>query len=346
MKQGETAEARSGTASNLRRKLGRGLVSLVSAPVHVDLPVAPKPSNAVARNRVAASPTKPAETVQSNYDQPSPLEPGLQMLVLSDVHPNPRQPRQDFDQESLKALAASISKSGMMQPIVVRTDRNGGYQIIAGERRWRASQLVGLTHIHAVVREVDDKTAAQFSLVENLQREDLNPIERAEAFQRLIDEFGMMHQEIAENVGLERSSVTNHLRLNELDEFSKDAVRAGRLSIGHAKVLLALTNNERRRAIAGQAVQQAWSVRELERRVKEIIDSGASTDAVSDTPAVLKTSTMHPHMADLEKRLTQHLGTKVRIRPGRTKGSGKLIIDFYNLDQFEGLMERLQYVSD
>jgi ParB family chromosome partitioning protein len=271
----------------------------------------------------------------------------MQLLSLKDVHANPRQPRQDFDQDSLKSLADSIAKSGMMQPIVVRPDQKGGYQIIAGERRWRASQLLGLERIHAVIRYVDDRTAAQFSLVENLQREDLNPMERAEAFQRLIDEFGLMHQEIAESVGLDRSSVTNHLRLNELDDFSKDAVRADRLTLGHAKALLALANNERRRALATQAVQQAWSVRELERRAKLVADGIGNGGGAKDSDgAPAKPITMHPHMADLQKRLGEHLGTKVHIRPGRTKGSGKLIIDFFNLDQFEGLMNRLQFESD
>lgn len=350
MKTAENTESKIGPAKNLRRRLGRGLVSLVSAPVHVDLQKADLiTSDEPSTSKVRVHSEMTAHQSSTDKHTPHQDDPGLRIILLADVRPNPRQPRQDFDQESLKALASSISKSGMMQPIVVRPDRIGGYQIIAGERRWRASQMLGLSRIHAVVRDVDDKTAAQFSLVENLQREDLNPIERAEAFQRLVDEFGLMHQEIAESVGLERSSVTNHLRLNELDDFSKDAVRAGRLSLGHAKTLLALTNIERRRALAGQAVQQAWSVRELERRVKESLEAAAGGSIEAGTgaePATLKSATVHPHMADLEKRLSEHLGTKVRLRAGRTKGSGKLVIDFYNLDQFEGLMNRLQFESD
>lgn len=340
----ENTEAKPGSSANLRRRLGRGLVSLVSTPVRVDLPGQSHPDSTVPP--LSAKTTAP-EMSTSTTDL---MEhgTGLRILALSEVHSNPRQPRQDFDPDSLKALASSISNSGMMQPIVVRPDRKGGFQIIAGERRWRASQLLGLAQIHAIVREVDDKTAAQFSLVENLQREDLNPIERAEAFQRLIEEFGLMHQEIAVSVGLERSSITNHLRLNELDDFSKDAVRAGRLSLGHAKVLLAITNNERRRALAGQAVQHAWSVRELDRRVKEIAESAPSAEGGREraSSATAKSLSIHPHMADLEQRLGRHLGTKIHIRPGRTKGSGKLVIEFYSLDQFEGLMERLNYVAD
>ena len=322
-----------------RRRLGRGLGSMISSPVQINLHASEIPE----RSKLLRSSPATDEHL-SDSSGPGAIsagaEDGIRMLALSDVHPNPRQPRQDFDEDSLKALASSIAKSGMMQPILVRPERKGGYQIIAGERRWRACQTLGLPRIHAVIRDVDDRMAAQFSLVENLQREDLNPIERAEAFQRLVDEHGLMHQDIAESIGWDRSSVTNHLRLNELDEFCKGAVRGGQMSMGHAKVLLAIPNIERRRELAGQAVKQAWSVRELEQRVKA---AGEGRPIVAPSAA---STIIHPHMNDLQKRLGEHLGTKVHIRPGRTKGSGQLIIEFYNLDQFEGLMTRLQFNND
>jgi ParB family chromosome partitioning protein len=330
----------SSTGKGLRKRLGRGLGSLISAPVHVDLQANRQPE-----------PINPSVSIEHEPSKPAHDDSGLMAIPLSSIHPNPRQPRQDFDPDALRTLADSISRSGMMQPIVVRPAIQSGssskssqsipasYQIIAGERRWRACQLLGLQSIQAVVRDVDDRTAAQFSLIENLQREDLNPIERAEAFQRLIEQFGLTHQEIAESVGLDRSSITNHLRLNELDDATKDLVRAGRLSLGHAKVLLAVANISLRAGLATQVVQQEWSVRELERRVK----SSHQAQPMSELAVAAPATPALAHMNDLQKRLGEHLGTKVHIRTGRSKGSGKLIIEFYNLDQFEGLMQRLAF---
>jgi ParB family chromosome partitioning protein len=320
IQQPETSNSRTG----LKRRLGRGLGSLISAPVQVE----PPPSQ-VNREPGNASATR-AMLMATTGQQTS--------LPIGNVKPNSNQPRQSFDESTLQTLASSIKNSGMMQPIVVRPGQTGEYQIIAGERRWRAAQIAGLDRIDVVIRDVDDRTAAQFSLVENLQREDLNPIERAEAFQRLVNDFGLTHQEIAESVGLDRTSITNHLRLLELDDDIKAALRDGRLSPGHAKALLAFTNNERRRAVAMQAAKDGWSVRETERRVKAMIEASAGR-----TSAKPRGAAMPAHMIDLEKRLSDHLGTKVHIQTGREKNSGRLIIEFYSLDQFEGLLERLQF---
>jgi len=332
-------------ATSIRRKLGRGLGSLISAPVRVDLPGQPERSTdrpaAFDRTSISAPMVKSPSSAEL-VNEPS--EMGICLLALDEIRPNPRQPRQHFDEDALNSLANSIKSSGLMQPIVVRPRPGAagagglaGFELIAGERRWRAAQIAGLLRIPAVVRQIDDKSAAELSLVENLQREDLNPLERAEAFRRLIEEFGLTHQEVAERIGLDRTSVTNHLRLNELDEFTKDAVRAGRLSLGHAKALLVITNVEARSELAGLALRQGWSVRELERRTKQEQSSGQAARIGKPVPAAL------PHLSDLQKQLCQHLGTKVHLRPGRTKGSGKLIIEFYTLDQFEGLMRRMQF---
>jgi ParB family chromosome partitioning protein len=353
------------SATSLRRKLGRGLGSLISAPIRVDVPMANAPTSVVAEppfppgnvgTKPHAGPHAPAINTSSNAN-------GVLLLDLGAIHPNPRQPRQHFDEDALRALAASITSSGLMQPIVVRPDRHGtgegsgatagGYQIIAGERRWRAAQLARVQQIPAIVRDVDDQTAAEFSLIENLQREDLNPIERAEAFQRLIDDFQLTHNQIADRVGLDRTSVTNHVRLNDLDEFTKDSLRAGRLTLGHGKVLLAIANNEARAGLAAQAVRHAWSVRELEAHVRQWgggkrANEGALHDAAATAgqPATAAAGARQPHLAELQRRLGEHLGTKVRIHPGRTKGSGRLVIEFFSLDQFEGLMRAMQFVSD
>jgi len=261
------------------------------------------------------------------------------MIPTDEIHPNPNQPRKHFDEASLRSLAASIRSAGLMQPIVVRPGLAGGFQLVVGERRWRAAQLIGLSPLPAIVQELDDQTATTWALIENVQREDLNPIERAEAFRQLIDEHGLTHQELADRVGVNRSSVTNFLRLLELDEASRADVRDERLTVGHAKVLLAITNSIQRRRLAEAAIRQAWSVRELERRVGQLSNRAAVGPA--DPPAA-----MDAHVQDLQRQLGAHLGTKVTIQAGKKKGTGRLIIDFYGLDQFDGLMQRRGFVSE
>lgn len=324
-------------ATSVRRKLGRGLGSLLSAPVKVDVPVM----------NAAGAPQIPASAVPPPIEQPG--SSGLQSIETQRIQPNPRQPRQHFDDQALHALAASIANSGLMQPIVVRLKSKQGsnlpYEIIAGERRWRAAQLAGLDRIPALVRDVDDRTAAELSLVENVQREDLNPMERADAFRRLIDDFGLSQQDLAERVGLDRSSISNHLRMHELDELTQDAVRKGMLSLGHAKALLSITNLSQRRALAAQAVRMGWSVREVERRAKLDHAGASAADPIATMPK-RAVSPAAANAADLERRLSEHLGTKVQLQQGRTKGSGKLVIEFFNLDQFEGMLRRMQFDAD
>lgn len=341
--------------TSIRRRLGKGLGSLISSPVKVDVPAEISQKSVASGSDgvpdTATTPTR-SNTESSAADHPS----GLRMIEITRIQPNPKQPRQHFDESALAMLAGSIASSGLMQPIVVRpaprsNEPSGtalpgaAFQIIAGERRWRAAQLAGLKHIPAVVRDVDDRTAAELSLVENLQREDLNPIERADAFKRLVEDFGLSQQEIASQVGLDRSSISNHLRLLELDEPTRQSVRDGRLTMGHAKALLSITNLSRRNAMAQQAVRGDWSVRELERRAKPA--AGEPTAAAAPTEASPRlVSRASANAADLARRLSEHLGTKVHVQPGRTKGSGRLIIEFFTLDQFEGLLSRLQYEGD
>jgi ParB family chromosome partitioning protein len=352
----------SGLAARLvRRKLGRGLGSLLSAPVQIEISPQP-PGHALRPGRTPTqSISAPAhETLASQAPsaeqalaETPEAGPGVHLIPIVHLRANPRQPRRHFDDLALAALAESIKSAGVMQPIIVRpVDRSSGgqsggpaYELVAGERRWRAAQRAGLTRIPAIIRALDDKTAAEFALVENLQREDLNPLERAEAFARLIDEFGLTHQDIAEQVGLERSSISNHLRLLELDGAAQEAVRCGVLSLGHAKALLSIANKEARSATAARAIREAWSVRELERRARE--QAGSAAGVKSGGAIELKPVTaVGAHMADLERRLAAHLGTKVHLRPGRAKGAGKLVIEFYSLDQFEGLMGVMQFESE
>ena len=328
--------------TSTRRRLGRGLGSLLSAPVKVDIQTSESSRSAFA-NAASESSTPASPALHA------PSDGGVLSIDIASVKPNPKQPRQHFDEQSLSALATSIATSGLMQPIVVRhknASESGAvsFEIIAGERRWRAAQLAGLARIPAIVREVDDRTAAELSLVENIQREDLNPMERSDAFRRLIDEFGLTQQEVAQQVGLDRSSISNHLRLQELDDQTKDAIRKNLLSLGHAKALLAVTNISHRRALAAQALRQGWSVREVERRAKVSHAEHAVAESISTPRRAV--SPAAANAADLERRLSEHLGTKVQLQPGRTKGSGKLVIEFFNLDQFEGLLGRMQFESD
>ncbi len=299
-----------------RRRLGRGLTSLMSTAVPIEAePAGPR----------SAPPTVPTEG-------PDPGE--LRQVPIDQIQADPRQPRQRFDEAALDELAASIRTAGLMQPIVLRPLAAGGFQIVVGERRWRAARKVGLPKVPAVIREIDDQTAAEWALIENIQREDLNPMERADAFRRLTDEFEMTHQEVAERVGLNRSTITNFIRLLDLDDLTRDAVGQGRLGQAHARLLLTVTNLQVRRHLAELAIREDWSVRTLEKRI------GTMT-TVSKTR--VKSAAAPAHRLDIERQLSEHLGTKVRVHAGKKKGSGRLTIEFYTLDQFDGLMERLGF---
>jgi len=311
-----------------RRRLGRGLTSLISTPAPVTLPEHP------AAEAPSATPGSPAVVDLSVEAQDQ--APAVRVLPTDRIRPSSSQPRQQFDEDALRELGASIKAAGLMQPIVVRPDAAGGFELVVGERRWRAARLIGLAGLPAVIREVDDRTAAEWALIENIQREDLNPLERADAFRRLIDEHGLTHRQVAERVGLDRSTVSNLLRLHELDEFTKDAIRNGLLSDGHGRALLAITNLEARQDLAKLAIRQDWSVRHLQKRAVSLADPGKPRPKKPATAAA-------PHRADLERRLSDHLGTKVRVLPGKQKGSARLIIEFYDFDQFEGLMQKLGF---
>jgi ParB family chromosome partitioning protein len=338
------------------RKLGRGLGALLSVPVRV--PGSP----AVASPSLGSNPSVPSQnpphstggfqtaSLTSSAEVPSvprgtPVDQQFVSVAVTDVSPNLRQPRRDFDEASIRALAESIRTAGLMQPIVVRPGSKGvstRFELIAGERRWRAAKLLGLTEIPAVIREVGDQIAAEWALIENIQREDLNPIERSEAIARLVEEFALTHQQLAERLGLDRVTITNLLRLADLDPFTKDAVRKGILSQGHAKVLLGVPQPDRRKALASAAISGGLSVRELERRIREM---EVVRQPSSPSPPALPSA--KPHIDDLQRRLSEHLGTKVTIREeAKKKGSGQIIIDYYSIDQFEGLMAKVGFRNE
>jgi ParB family chromosome partitioning protein len=256
-------------------------------------------------------------------------EGALRTLPVDIIQRGKYQPRVDMHQESLQDLADSISEQGVVQPIVVRGIGDGRYEIIAGERRWRASQLAGLHEIPAVVREVDDRGAIAIALIENIQRENLNPMEEARALKRLVEEFEVTHEEAAHAVGRSRAAVSNLLRLLDLEEDVKDMVEHGQLEMGHARALLALSGKKQvdaaRRVVAG-----GLSVRATEALVKQLQSSRPAASKAAKNPDVLH----------LEARLSDTLGAQVVLLPGRN-GKGKLEIRYNSLDELDGILEHI-----
>lgn len=255
---------------------------------------------------------------------------GLTELDLDRIQRGKFQPRQVFEQESLQELADSIRAQGIVQPIVVRPDGNH-FELVAGERRWRAAQLAGLQKIPAVVRELDAKSAAAIALIENIQREDLNPLEQAQAFFRLIEEFDLTHQQVADSVGRSRATVSNLLRLLDLAEPVKQQVNQGLLDMGHARALLALIRHDQIE-IAKLVVNRGLSVRETELLVKKTL--------ATQTPVTAKSKAPDPDIKRLENKISEKLGAGVKIRPGK-KGAGQLVISFHSAAELEGILEHL-----
>ena len=267
----------------------------------------------------------------------------LRELPVSQVRPNPFQPRTRFDEGALAELTASIEASGLLQPVVVRT-RDGGYELIAGERRWRAVQRLGWANVPAVVKEVDDQTLLTLALIENLQRHDLSAIDEAQGYQRLIEEFSVAQSEVARMVGRNRSTVANLLRLLKLPAEVQAMVHDGALSEGHARALLSLESGDEMIALAREAAANGWSVRDVEARVRGDALPGAhvADDASGRGRIRLKApKDVRPASADarrVEDALRKRLGTDVRVTAKR-KGRGLVTISYYSNDDLARLLE-------
>ena len=242
------------------------------------------------------------------------------------------QPRVDMHNDSLQELADSIRAQGVVQPIVVRPIGGGKYEIIAGERRWRASQIAGLHEIPAVVRDVPDSAAIAIALIENIQRENLNPIEEARALQRLLNEFDMTHQQAAEAVGRSRASVSNLLRLQELNEDVQQMMIRGELEMGHGRALLGLRGTAQS-AAAGKVAKQGLSVRETEQMVRR--------ETESEKRARPKTTHLDPDIKRFQDQLSEKLGAKVQIQHS-PRGKGKLVIDYNSLEELDGILGHIK----
>lgn len=254
-------------------------------------------------------------------------------LSVDEIHPNPRQPRTDFPQEELEELASSIKELGVLQPVVVRTRKEGGYELLVGERRLRASKLAGARRVPAIVREADDREALEQALVENLQRADLHALEEAQAYRNLVDLFELTQEEVAQRVGKSRVHVTNTLRLLELPQEIKQLVAQGRLAAGHCRAILQVKDPTKQVALANRAVEERLTVRQLE----AIARGGEAERAPAQTPGGARArSSRYP---DLEESLADHLGTEVRVEAG--KGKGRIVVTFGSRDDLHRIVELL-----
>ena len=298
----------------MERRLGRGLDSLLGG------------SQPVREADESGGAPRPAA------DTPPPVAGPLE-LPLASLRPNAAQPREVFAPDRLEELSASIRRHGVMQPVTVR--RSGdGYEIISGERRWRAARMAGLESIPVVVREgVDDGAMLELALVENLQREDLDPIERAQGFRDMVDRFGLTQEEVAERVGFKRSTVANHLRLLDLPEKARDALAAGVIQMGHARALLPLGNERRVLALVARIVREGLSVRQVEALVREATQPG-------EAGGIAPKRRQEAWALELERRMTERLGSRTRIE-NRTGYRGRVVIDYHDREELDRLIERL-----
>ena len=298
------------------KRLGKGLGGLIglSNPVQVEVPAA----------------VAPVET-----PSPAPVGPQIRQVPVGKIVPSPYQPRRVMDDAAIARLAESIKRSGVMQPIVVREQR-GAFELVVGERRWRAAVLAGLQTIPATVRELTDDVAAEWALVENVQREDLNPMERAWALRSLVEKFGLTQLQVAERVSLDRASVAHLIRLTEIEPEIADMISMGQISAGHGRALLGLPSGPQRLELAKQCAMWDWSVRRIESEVRDRVNQ-------TEQPPTLKNKeeARSAVARDIERRIADHLGTKVSIETDRTGKKGKLIVEFYGLEHFDGLLTRM-----
>lgn len=294
------------------RRLGRGLTSLLED-------------------------TQPQEVATKNHEL---LDDKIVQIPIDDLAPNSFQPRIHFEDRHIEELAQSIRVAGLMQPIIVRQIEGGGYELIAGERRWRAAKMAGLTTIPAIIKQANDRRSAELALIENVQRADLNPIERANAYRTLMGRFQMTQADVADRVGLDRSSVANLLRLLELPEDVRAMIATGTISAGHGKMLASIADAQQQRRLVERILAEHLSVRQTERAVREIAKSKPAQDAQAQ-PSL--SPDRHTNIRDLETRLGDHLKTRVRIELSPSGSKGRVVIDFYDLEHFDGLMHAIGF---
>lgn len=301
-------------ATKAGRGLGKGLDSLIPNMVGEA-----KPKTDVSKKSVepAAEEIKKPDSV----------------VKITKVEPNRKQPRKNFDEDALQELADSIKQFGLLQPILVQ-DRKDHYEIIAGERRWRAAKLAGLKEVPVIIRDYSEQEIAEISLIENIQREDLNPIEEAQAYKRLLTEFHMKQDEVAERVSKSRTAITNSVRLLKLCDAVQEMVIDDKISTGHARALLAIDDKDEQYNIAQRVFDEKMSVREVEKLVKNLNKPGKPKKPETNT-------TLEAIYQDLEEKMKQKLSTKVSIKP-KGDGSGKIEIEFYNHEDLDRIFDSIR----
>ena len=295
----------------LKRGLGKGLDSLI-------------PTNVMMESEVKHATVSTASSPEEEKD-------GTLMVKLSKVEPNREQPRKNFDEDSLQELAESLKQFGMLQPILVQ-NRGDYYEIIAGERRWGAAKIAGLKEVPVIVRELTDQEIVEISLIENIQREDLNPIEEAQAYKRLLTEFHLKQDEVAERVSKSRTAVTNSMRLLKLCDEVQKMVVDDMISTGHARALISIEDPEEQYLIAQKIFDEKLSVREVEKLVKDLYKP--------PKPPKEENKTLQAIYQEISERLKQSLSTKVSVS-AKQNGAGKIEIEFYNHEDLERLLERI-----
>lgn len=295
----------------LKRGLGKGLDSLI-------------PTNVMMESEVKHATVSTASSPEEEKD-------GTLMVKLSKVEPNREQPRKNFDEDSLQELAESLKQFGMLQPLLVQ-NRGDYYEIIAGERRWRAAKIAGLKEVPVIVRELTDQEIVEISLIENIQREDLNPIEEAQAYKRLLTEFHLKQDEVAERVSKSRTAVTNSMRLLKLCDEVQKMVVDDMISTGHARALISIEDPEEQYLIAQKIFDEKLSVREVEKLVKDLYKP--------PKPPKEENKTLQAIYQEISERLKQSLSTKVSVS-AKQNGAGKIEIEFYNHEDLERLLERI-----
>ena len=303
--------------------LGRGLGALLG-------------ESPVARTPVPAPPATAAPDAASVAD----AREQVQRVPLERIRPCPLQPRKDFSPETLRELADSIKEQGIVQPLIVR-ERDGHLELIAGERRWRAAQLLGLAEVPVIVRHAEDRAVLELALIENLQRENLNPIEEAHGYAQLVEQFQLTQEEVATKVGKSRAVVANALRLLKLPPSIQASIREGRLSVGHAKVILGLANEKHQRLAAERILKEGLNVRQTEGLVARLQARAAGT---FPKPGQITPLTRDAHVASLESQLRERLGTKVHLR--YAQGKGALEISFFSDAELERILQVLGISPD
>lgn len=317
-------------AAKKTRGLGRGLDALFG-DVEVNLSVKEDDRAEEAAKQENGDPAKSAESSENEITR---VENGISYIDINDIKPNLSQPRKNFDEEKLRELASSIEEHGLIQPVVLRKAKVG-YEIVAGERRWRAARLIGIKELPCIVKDLTDEENMLLAIIENMQREDLNPIEEAEGISQMMDTYGLTQEEVSKSLGKSRPYITNSLRLLKLNTGVKGYVSDGTLSAGHARALAAISDEEKQRELAEIAVREGLSVRQIEKLARENKETRGrkGTRSKSKSPDVMR----------VEEDLKEILGTKVNLNQRGKKG--KIEIEFYSREDLDRLIELLKTLS-